>query len=228
MRDKYCLPIIVPAMNEAIEKIAQYENDYQYFELWLDYIEDVSDDFTINVIKRWPGRIVLVFRRQQLEQIKMPLEQRLEIIRLCHKQPVLIDLDWGSQQLERRTITKEGLDVEIILSHHNYQETPNDSELSHLTSDMLEAKPYILKIATFCNSPDDCVRLLNLLLRLRTQGQRAIILGMGQHGLATRIFGTLWGNEFTFAPPSLAAQSAPGQLTRQQLDAIINIINTKE
>jgi 3-dehydroquinate dehydratase type I len=75
-----------------------------------------------------------------------------------------------------------------------------------------------------CQTEQDALRLLQLLLELKAKNQRCIILGMGEHGITTRIFGTLWGNELIFAPETLAEQSAPGQLTRQQLDNITAIL----
>jgi len=224
MRDKYCLPIIAPTAAEAIARIERHEEDCRFFELWLDYLDIVDGDFIRHTVQRWPGRIILVFRRQQLEPMQLPLDRRLAIIRLCHKLPVLVDLDWASQRPEQLVVARERLEVQIILSHHDYRATPANAELNRLARRMLARKPYILKIATFCNTPEDCLRLLNLLLRLQAKGQRCVILGMGEHGTATRIFGTLWANEFIFAPPSLAAASAPGQLTRQQLETISNIL----
>ena len=43
---------------------------------------------------------------------------------------------------------------------------------------------------------------------------------MGEFGVVSRVFGALWGNEMTFAPAVKTEQSAPGQLTRSQLENI--------
>jgi 3-dehydroquinate dehydratase type I len=84
--------------------------------------------------------------------------------------------------------------------------------------------PTILKIATECQNDNDSLRLLDILLSLKETPQKYIILGMGSHGLITRVFGSLWGNELIFAPEKANEQSAPGQLTRKQLDNILQTI----
>jgi 3-dehydroquinate dehydratase len=47
---------------------------------------------------------------------------------------------------------------------------------------------------------------------------------MGEHGLVTRIFGTLWGNPIVFAPVTSSHASAPGQLTREEFAEIFALL----
>lgn len=47
---------------------------------------------------------------------------------------------------------------------------------------------------------------------------------MGEFGIITRIFGTIWGNEMIFAPKSIEGASAPGQLTKKQLEDIFKAL----
>ena len=48
---------------------------------------------------------------------------------------------------------------------------------------------------------------------------------MGEKGFITRIFGTIWGNEITFAPKTLAEKSASGQLTKKQMEDVFSKIS---
>jgi 3-dehydroquinate dehydratase-1 len=125
-----------------------------------------------------------------------------------------------SQQIELAFIKQHRLKIQSIVSYHNYTRTPSDRQLRQIIQRMETHDPAVYKIATSCATPSDAVRLLSLLLELKAASRRCIVLGMGEHGVVTRIFGTLWGNELIFAPDSAGTMSAPGQLTRQQLDAI--------
>ena len=87
--------------------------------------------------------------------------------------------------------------------------------------------PQIIKIATMCQSPKDGLRLLDLLISLKSEQKKYIILGMGEYGTITRVYGTLWGNEMIFAPEKEADASAPGQFTKKQYEEIFKILNTK-
>jgi 3-dehydroquinate dehydratase type I len=83
---------------------------------------------------------------------------------------------------------------------------------------------YIIKVATHCTTQRDALRLLTLLIELRESGRKSIILGMGKHGVITRVFGTVWGNEMAFTPLEATARSAPGQLTVDKLDTIMQAL----
>ncbi len=221
MSPKYCLPIIKSQKSEVLEDIDSSQNEYSYFEVWLDYIDDLDEAFIRQLVELLHDKLILLFRRQNLETIKMSLEQRFTILDLLKDAETLIDLDVSVQADELDHIKKNDLSIKTIASYHNYHETPATAQFKTIIGIMERYQPSIYKLATLCNSHDDALRLLAQLLELKSQGKRVIIVGMGNNGMATRILGTLWGNEMAFAPKSIAEQSAPGQLTRNQLETIL-------
>lgn len=217
MTPKYCLPIIAKSLTELKGIIAQYEGEYDYFEIWLDYLEDLSDTSLKELLALYHSRLLLVFRRQHLEPMRLAIKKRLHYASLAADSKTYVDLDISSQQQELAATSGKN---QVIASYHNYSKTPGTNELQAIVQSMEIHKPAIYKLATACHSEADALRLLTLQQELKNQGKRVIILGMGEHGYATRIFGTLWGNEMIFAPPDTTMQSAPGQLTKSQLQAI--------
>lgn len=220
MHDKFCLPIIAENATAVRQAIEQHEADYGRFEVWLDYASDVEAEFVRELAERYPGRIIVVFRREKLAPMQMPQIRRIEVMRAVSGLNVWVDLDVHSQQAEFEVISDEKLRLSVIGSYHNYELTPDDAELRKLAAQIAESGADVIKIATQCRNESDAVRLLGLQLELKSQGQKHEILGMGPHGLVTRVFGALWGNEFIFAPEAVSEASAPGQLTRAQLEAI--------
>ena len=79
----------------------------------------------------------------------------------------------------------------------------------------------VVKISAFCSNSEDCWRLLESSKRLRTATPDPIVLGMGLHGLPTRLLGLVWDSYLTFTPESLAEASAPGQLALPQYLSIV-------
>jgi 3-dehydroquinate dehydratase type I len=225
MREKYCLPIIRQQKQEVFEDITRNQADYAFFEVWLDYIEGVDEQFVHELASRYANRVILLFRRLQLEPIRMPLKNRLLLLRAVNLSETFVDLDAASQQAEFNAIASEHLQLRIVGSYHNYQETPAAAALDKIAGGILALHPAIIKISTFCNNDADAVRLLDLQQQLKAQKQRHIVLGMGSQAAVTRIFGTLWGNELVFAPEDISQQTAPGQFTRQQLDAIFQSLH---
>lgn len=226
MRAKICLPIIKQSIPEVLEIIEQQKNNFDMFEIWVDYlkengemIQNMLQDLSNNFAKK----IIVVFRRQNAEPITMPFEKRKIIIEKLANKNIFLDLDL-EQQTKDLEVSKEKK-AKVIASFHDYKKTPRTSALVEIIKKMELFQPAIFKIATFCETEKDALHLLHLLLDLKEEKKDVIILGMGRKGLITRIFGSIWGNEIIFAPESSNEQSAPGQITKEQLEKIFSMIN---
>lgn len=220
---KYCLPIIKNTKKKVLKLLST--KGYDCYEVWLDYIKDLDDKFIADTAKKYQSKLIVLFRRQNLEKIKLPIQRRQELIKILSKYPVLIDLDFLTQHEELETITKVKTRSKLILSFHNYKQTHSLDYLQNLISKMRRFNPDIFKITTFCQKESDNFILLNLLLSLKEQKLKYIILGMGKNGLMARIFGAFWGNAINFAPKKLSEKSASGQLTKKSLELILGEIN---
>lgn len=220
MKINYCLPIVKTNQAAVIETININLTQYSFFEIWLDYIIDLDIKFIQNFIKDYKNKLIFIFRRQKLDNIHMPLVKRYEIIDLLSGKYVHLDLDIMTQQEELSYIKEKGLSVSLIASYHNYEKTPWPKKLQEILTIMTQYDPKIYKIATYCNTPENAIQLLSLLLQLKEQHIRCIMLGMGEYGAITRIFGTLWGNEMVFTPVEKKYETAPNMLTKKQLETI--------
>jgi len=220
MKTVYCLPIIKNSPEDVVEMIKSNLEDYDYFEVWLDYIDGLNDAFIKQLIDLIDSRLVVVFRRKNLEDIKMDLETRFSILEQLQGTEVLVDLDITTQTAELDFVRDHALSLKVVGSYHDYKQTPGPVQLTAIIDTMDWYQPSIYKLASLCNGPEDGLRLLSQLVELKAKGQKAIVSGMGDFGAVTKVFGALWGNEMTFAPKNLEEQSAPGQLTRETLETI--------
>lgn len=219
--NNYCLPIIKKDKKKILEIVEKNKNSYSYFEIWLDYIQDLNEDFIENLIQKYPNKIIFLFRRQALEKNKMTASKKKELLVFLANKKAFVDLDISQQEeLNFLDISKYNL----ILSYHDYTKTPENENLYKIIKTMEKYNPSIYKISTFCVKDQDPLRLLNLLLQLKSENKKFIILGMGHKGLITRIFGSYLGNELIFAPKKIKEQSAQGQLTLKQFKTIFSTI----
>jgi 3-dehydroquinate dehydratase/shikimate dehydrogenase len=99
-----------------------------------------------------------------------------------------------------------------IISHHDFQQTPDD--LEEVWARMSELNPDIIKLVTTANSPSDCIRLLKLVSSAKIP---TIGFCMGEFGILSRILCGKYGAPFTYAAFSAEREIAPGQLTFQQM-----------
>lgn len=102
-----------------------------------------------------------------------------------------------------------------IVSHHNFAATPSDPELGALYDAAVQAKADVVKIAAHTAGAADLDRLLGFLLAHRQHG--VIVIGMGPHGVASRVFFPMFGSLLSYG--SVGAASAPGQLPLKDLHA---------
>lgn len=219
MKNNYCLPLIKATEDEMLAEIEAHEKSYSYFEIWLDYIQGLHAEFLSNLLNEYPGRLVFVFRRKNLETPKLKVKEQAELIKIFDEKDCLVDMDVYDQA---ELIKRSGeLRLNRIISYHNYEETPAENELYKILQDIAVCRPEVAKISTFCNNKSDAYLLLKIMLEMKSQGKKHIILGMGEDGLVTRLYGALWGNELTFITEKKEDSSAPGQLTRAEYEKFL-------
>ena len=98
----------------------------------------------------------------------------------------------------------------VIVSYHNFHETPSVKELVDLCLAMDALDADVLKIAVMPQKPEDVLALLEATCLVRRRTQKPVIsMSMGSWGALSRISGTLFGSSATFA--SIDKASAPGQ-----------------
>ncbi|SRR5258708_34436238 len=225
MKINYCLPIIKNSKQDVLRTIEKYRNEYQYVEVWLDPIKNLDNDFIDRLTYMLQDKLILLFSRGNELQTSITKEKKLKILDLLDDCESFLDLDLSDKE-ELAYLKRKKLKVKIIISYHNYQETPPEDVLKGTLNKMAKYNPTIYKIATLCMSENDTLRLLQLQLSLRKQKTRHIVLGMGEFGKITRVFGTVWGNEMIYAPITKQDVSAPGQLTKQELEKIFSMLRT--
>ncbi len=82
MKNRYCLPIIKEAEAEVLAELKANEANYGYFEIWLDYIENLNEQFLETVMEEYKGRLVFVFRRKNLKKPKLKAEEQLDLAKI--------------------------------------------------------------------------------------------------------------------------------------------------
>jgi 3-dehydroquinate dehydratase-1 len=111
----------------------------------------------------------------------------------------------------------------VIVSFHDFKQTPGRNELERILESCMDRGGDIAKIATQVTSRKDIGNLLSLY----DFPGRKVVIGMGPLGRITRVMAPYLGAEFTFASMDEGNETAPGQLSFQQLKRIYNVIDTK-
>ncbi|MFH1533984.1 MAG: type I 3-dehydroquinate dehydratase [Nitrospirota bacterium] len=197
-----CAPIKRKTTGSLISSIKEAQKHVEVIEVWFDELKSLKEEDlkSIFAIKSHP----FIYKCQNPENIDAILKFN----------PEFIDLDIETPP---KHIKKIGPKTSLIISHHNFKETPSLGSLRALAKKIKAKGADIIKIATQANEFEDSVRMLSLLSELHEKGEKAICICMGEKGQITRTAGLTLGNYLMYAPIKDSDASAPGQLTVKQL-----------
>lgn len=128
-----------------------------------------------------------------------------------------IELETAARFRERIVRAARAVGCRVIVSYHNFQETPSRAELERRIALSFASGADIVKVACLVRTRRDNARLLGLL----DAGPALIVVGMGKKGRLTRIAAPLLGSVFTYASIGGGRETAEGQLDAASLVRII-------
>ncbi len=111
----------------------------------------------------------------------------------------------------------------VILSFHDYSKTPSRKTLLKVINLSRERGADLVKIACLVNSDMDAARLLGL---LDDSHKDLVVVGMGERGRIVRILSPLLGGAFTFGSSKRGRETAPGQMSAEELKKFWKILKT--
>lgn len=124
-----------------------------------------------------------------------------------------IDVEATSELRTELSAQAQDLKKSIVVSYHNFEQTPSFEQLKEILGEILEIPCAIPKISTMVNRVED-ITTLRKLLDLEIQCPICII-GMGSEGTSTRVLFPSLGSCLTYG--YLDSPSAPGQLPASRL-----------
>ncbi|MBP7670767.1 type I 3-dehydroquinate dehydratase [Candidatus Gracilibacteria bacterium] len=208
---RIAIPIVAPTLKEALAQIHQAEKEgADLIELRFDYfINPTTQDLKKLLSTTKLPKILTIRTPDQGGHFHGSETLRQELFEFAIKSHIeFIDIEFTSK-FRPKSLNK----TKLILSDHNFTETPNN--LEKLYKKIATQKPDLIKIVTTAQTPTDNQKIYELLQI--AQPDTLIALAMGEHGKSTRISTPSLGAYLTFAALNTKSKSAPGQLTIKQL-----------
>ncbi|MHC4182648.1 MAG: shikimate dehydrogenase [Planctomycetota bacterium] len=217
-----CVPITAGSIDDTISELslASQNADIDIIELRLDYISKMEDaKICLEKTLKTKTKPIIVTNRPEREggNFKGSEKDRLNLLQKATKlgaDYVDVELDSVSH-ITRRDSSK------LIISYHNFKETPHN--INKIYEDISQCKPDIAKVVTYANDITDNVKIFEL---LKTANIPTISFCMGEYGHISRILTRKFGGLLTFASLRKGKESAPGQLTVDELSSIYHFKKT--
>ena len=221
MKTEVCIPITAETAEEAIKDMKQAEKLADLVELRIDFIKSIDENKLEKLLKNKKKKVIVTCRPKSLcgnfdgnEKSRINLlKGAVELNADC------IDIEIESSNKDIKNIVGNKKNTKIILSHHNLKETPSLKELNSKYNEIKKLSPDLIKIVTNANSINDNFTIFELL-----KGKNDLIaFCMGIRGQISRILAPKYGSRMTFASLKKGKESAPGQITIEEMKNVYNI-----
>lgn len=223
-----CSPLTGKTAEELLEQLENIKVKQPDLIEWrADFFEGLHDEAAVvNLLEKMQAttEIPFLFTIRSVheggEEIALSEAEKVALIcHVCAKTDVaLVDYETSNDRndLEKiRDLAREH-GKSLILSYHNFTETPENEDLlarAHLAE---ELGADFVKLAVMPETKDDVFRLLEVTRQLHKTIERPLItMSMGELGAVSRVNGWLYGSCLTFAVG--VEVSAPGQIAIEPL-----------
>ncbi|KAF9673305.1 hypothetical protein SADUNF_Sadunf10G0010300 [Salix dunnii] len=219
-----CTPIMADSADKMVVLMAEAKSvGADLVEIRLDSLKDFNPNSDIKTLILHSPLPTLFTYRPMWEggQYNGDEEPRLDALRLAMElgaDYIDVELKVAHEFNELLRGNKPGK-CKLIVSSHNYENTPSVEELGNLVARIQAAGADIVKIATTALDISDVARIF----QITVHSQVPIIgLVMGERGLISRILCAKFGGYLTFGTLESGVVSAPGQPTIKDLLDLYN------
>ena len=207
-------------MKDLKQRLILEAHEADLVEVWLDSVQDLrlAEIFFEEADIKTPFLFVSKYPAEKGEFMGTP-EEHAEMLRdLFERGAHYVDMAYDTDSKHIATVAGAKRDyAKLIISYHNFEETPSLKKLQGIVEDAVAKGADIVKIATFVAERPENVTLFKLTTWAIAQGIAIITIGMGKEGRLSRLVCPLLGSEVYYAPLQGANQTAPGQLTKDEL-----------
>lgn len=231
-----CTPLVGSSRAEVLRELAVILlKQPDVIEWRMDYFRNIGNLPEVlavaRSIKEAAGTIpiICVCRSENEGGESTPLDEG-EVVRLysalCEcKLADIIDYELSKAPERRERLRKTSRDngVAMILSYHNFKETPDAAALLAKFSDAERYGADIAKVAVMPRNPEDVLTLMGSTWRAsESVGIPLIGMSMGALGAVSRMASGFFGSALTFAVG--VSSSAPGQIPIEELRAVLETV----
>ena len=217
MRYKTCASVAEKTPKRVKQTLTKALKKSDYAEIRFDFLNPNLVPDALQQIKKDLRKCVCTLRPvSEGGKFSGSEKNRISIMKLIAEyNPFLLDIEFNTlikNKNLRRYLKSTGTD--ILLSWHNFKQTPDTSVLKKKLAQMKKFSNNI-KIVTMAKSVNDATRVLSL---YKNNNTKLIAFSMGNYGRISRILCLFLGSPYTYV--SLGKPVAPGQFSVDEVKSI--------
>ena len=213
--DNVCICLPVYDLEETVNKAKKIRTFHEgLIEFRLDY-GDIGEE--AKELAQFSPVIFTIRKKEEGGFFKGTEEERRKILSELSKTGQYIDIEISSPEIIKK------IEGNLILSYHNFSETPSLDFLKKKVEEGLSLGAKIVKIVTYAKTQEDNLIILDL---LESCNEKITAFAMGKLGVPTRLFAPLFGSKFTYV--SLNDETtAPGQISYSLFEEVWRRLDDK-
>lgn len=213
--------------NVSAEMIEDIENfGLDVVELRIDQYASFEKDHVLREaakFKKFPS-IATIRSEKEGGEWKLSDEKRCALFNAVLAHVNAIDVELSSRSILKKVVSAaHKLKKLVIISYHNFDETPSIDKLNEVTKEAKIFGADIVKIATLILSNADIQLLADY--TIQNSSKNIVTVGMGSVGALSRILFPSLGSLMTYA--SLGRSTAPGQFEYKQTSELLRLLYPK-
>jgi 3-dehydroquinate dehydratase/shikimate dehydrogenase len=199
-----CVSVTTATVDETLAVLNRPDRRFDVAEVRLDYLHRVTTEDVRRLLEARDCPVIVTNRpEREGGRWRGEERQRLDLLAEADRQGA----DYVDVEMDALGDFQRHGNARLIVSYHNYQETP--ANLGDIAREIDSAGADVVKLATQATSLTDNLRVIEV---LRAARKPTIALTMGEHGHVCRVLGPKFGAFLVFASLGQGQEAAPGQI----------------
>lgn len=210
MTHRICVSILPKTVAEALRLIEKAEkSQVDFIEVRLDCLEKNSALSDLVSHRKTP--LIATDRSRKNE-----VDRQAILLNAAKSGFHYVDADLSSPKLQSFIIRVKSLQAKCIVSFHDFGKTSSIPELNRILEREVSSGADVCKIVTTANKMEDNLTLLQFIQAAPVR-KKPVCFAMGELGKTSRLLSPVFGSFFTFASLERGSETAPGQMTLQEM-----------
>lgn len=227
MTIRICVSILPSNVDEALNLIGKAEKHKpDFIEVRLDCIKE--HERLADIASCTKVSLIATNRTQECQGkfSGSEVERRQILLKAARSGFEYVDMELHNSGLREFVDSVRQLNVKPIISFHDFNETPSPRKMKEVLERELAEGAEVCKIVTTAKKIGDNIAVLNFLNKASRKA-KVVCFAMGPLGKPSRLLSPLFGGFFTIASLEHGGETAPGQMTIQELRTAYQALGAK-
>jgi 3-dehydroquinate dehydratase type I len=221
---RICVSILPKTVPEALRLIEKAEIAHaDFIEVRIDRLEDCLENHRGLADLAAHGKTLKIATDKAS---RTEMERKQMLLSAAKSGFEYVDVELSTPQLESLVRELKALGAKPIVSFHKFDGPLSISELNSILEKEISSGAEVCKIVTTAKQMQDNLTALNFTSAASSK-TKVVCFCMGELGKVSRLLSPLFGGFFTFASLERGSETAPGQMTIQEIKAAYEILGQK-